>query len=428
MAELAERGVTGVAISVVDLGGITRVKTVPVARLPHAAAWGVGISPCFDTILVDDSFVRGRYAGGPVGDLRIIPDLDRLTVLAAHPGWAWAPGDRIAQDGTPHPMCGRLAALRETALLAESGFEIRAAFEIEWCLSLGSGDAYTPATTGPAYGAVRLAEHHSYMRDIIDALTAQGIAVEQLHPEYGPGQFEVSVAAEGPVACADTAVLVRETIRAVSTAHGGRATFSPKVLSEGVWNGRHLHLSLWRDGVNLMDGPTPEGEAFAAGILARLPALIPIGVPTVVGHMRLAPSHWAGSYACWGPENREAAVRMVTGASGETARAANIEVKCMDATGDPYLTVAGIMAAGRAGMEDGATLPPPVHDDPAVLSGVPRLPGLEEAVKLFETDPVLAAAFGPELVDTLATARRGELALFADSTPEAIADACRWRH
>ena len=89
---LIEDGVEGVALSYVDNAGITRVKSVPVEKLPHAAGWGVGMSPVFDVFCVDDSITSGRIAGGPGGDLRLYPDLDRLVSLAAQPGWAWAPG------------------------------------------------------------------------------------------------------------------------------------------------------------------------------------------------------------------------------------------------------------------------------------------------------------------------------------------------
>src|SRR5262245_62990242 len=112
-ARLAERGVAGVAVTWVDNSGITRVKCVPLARLAHAAAWGIGASPVFDTFLVDDSLVMGRFAGGPVGDLRLYPDLDRLTRLVATPGWAWAPADRYDQDGRAYPLDARWLARRE---------------------------------------------------------------------------------------------------------------------------------------------------------------------------------------------------------------------------------------------------------------------------------------------------------------------------
>ena len=111
-ATLGEDGVDGVALSYVDNAGVTRVKAVPVAELPHAAAWGVGMSPVFDVFCVDDSITSGRIAGGPGGDLRLHPDLDRLVRLAAQPGWAWAPVDRYTQDGDEHAGCQRSFARR----------------------------------------------------------------------------------------------------------------------------------------------------------------------------------------------------------------------------------------------------------------------------------------------------------------------------
>ena len=86
--DLAGRGIRAVAMTFVDNAGIARVKAVPVQRLGHAVAWGIGASPVFDVFCVDDSITSGRLTGGPAGDLRLYPDLDRLTPLAAQPGWA----------------------------------------------------------------------------------------------------------------------------------------------------------------------------------------------------------------------------------------------------------------------------------------------------------------------------------------------------
>ena len=143
------------------------------------------------------------------------------------------------------------------------------------------------------------------------------------------------------------------TIRAVGRRHGFRTSFSPKVEAEGVGNGGHVHLSLWRDGQNLMaggDGPFGRSRpavAFTAGILD--PAAGPAGPRGAIGrsYLRLVPSHWAGVFACWGLENREAALRMVTGSTGSEDWAANLEVKCFDLHANPYLLLAGLLAAGR---------------------------------------------------------------------------------
>ncbi|MGY2061134.1 glutamine synthetase, partial [Nocardia gipuzkoensis] len=78
-----------VAFSFVDNAGITRVKTVPMHRLSRAARYGVGASPTFDVFSFDDVMNPGRYVTGPDGDLRVVPDLARLTELVCQPGWAW---------------------------------------------------------------------------------------------------------------------------------------------------------------------------------------------------------------------------------------------------------------------------------------------------------------------------------------------------
>lgn len=461
--EFAARGtVSAVAVTWVDNSGITRVKGVPLAKLERAAAWGVGMSPCFDTFLLDDSSVTAPDAGGPVGDLRLMPDLDRITPLAAQSGWAWVPADRYRQDGAVHPLDARSLARREAERLATNGYSVRAAFEVEWCVSQGDGDEFVPACSGPAYSMTRLTEQSVYLTTLVDALSTQGVTVDQVHPEYAAGQYELSVAAEDPVGAADTLVLVRETIRAVSAGFGLRATFSPKVVAGGVGNGGHVHLSLWRrgsdvgedqggqerqegqvrQGRNLMSGGdgryglTADGEAFAGGILGHLPALLALGAPAVASYLRLIPSHWAGAFACWGLENREAALRFIAGSPGDGANAANLEIKCFDLAANPHLLIAGLLAAGRAGLAARAALPDPVEVDPATLPAedaakrdIRALPSsLDGAVAAFETDDVLGEAFGALFVSTVAAVRRGEIALFADATPEQVVERTRWKH
>src|SRR5262249_19083740 len=119
---LADRGVVALAGTWVDNSGVTRVKAVPLNRLESAAAWGSGACPVCDAFLADDWIVAGRYAGGPVGDLRLHPDLSRVVALAEQPGWAWAPVVRYQQDGTVHPQDQRSLAQAAVARLAEAGY------------------------------------------------------------------------------------------------------------------------------------------------------------------------------------------------------------------------------------------------------------------------------------------------------------------
>jgi glutamine synthetase len=254
--------------------------------------------------------------------------------------------------------------------------------------------------------------------------------------------LEISVAPSDPVGAADTSVLVRQTIRALAATHGMRASFSPVVIAGHVGNGGHVHFSLWRDGANLFAGGTGQygmsetGEAFVAGVLAELPALVAVGSPSVPSYLRLIPSHWAGAFACWGRENREAAIRFVTGMVGTRETAANTEVKCFDLSANPYLVTGAVIAAGLAGVERNLRLPEEVTVDPGVLSeedltasGAQRLPRtVEEALSHLEKSDVLRDAMGPMLFGPFAAVRRAEAEAFAGQEPEEIVAAHRWRY
>ncbi|MFF8015119.1 glutamine synthetase [Streptomyces sp. NPDC007929] len=441
--ELTGRGVHGVVLAYVDTAGIGRVKTVPTARLAAAAAWGVGMSPVFDTFLANDSIVTTDVLGSPDGDLRLYPDLDRLVVLAGQPGWAWAPVDRVTQDGERHPGCTRTFLRRIVTEAAERhGLTFKAAIEIEWSVARGDapGDAFVPATTGPAYGATRQIELGDYTADLLAACAAQGVDVEQVHPEYAAGQFEISVGAVDPVAAADRSVLVRQTVRAVAQRHGLRVSFAPAVTGRGVGNGGHVHLSAWRAGVNLHAGGegrygmTARAESFTAGVLAHLPALTAVTAPSPASRLRLKPSQWAGVFTAWGRETRETALRVVTGTAGLRDRAANLEIKPVDLAANPYLAIGSLIAAGLDGLTSSAVLPDETTGDPAHLGeaaaaarGVRRLPDtLERSVEAFRDDEVLRTALGPVLADAVIAVRRGEQESVAGLDDDQVAAAYRW--
>ena len=136
---LAARGVAAVAISIVDNTGIARVKTVPVTGLEHATRWGVGLSPVYGVATADESFTASTAVGGPVGDLRLMPDPSAVRILAADPGWAWAPADQYTQDGRLFGCCQRSFVQRMTDLAALSDLEVRVGSEISSCPGPYSG-------------------------------------------------------------------------------------------------------------------------------------------------------------------------------------------------------------------------------------------------------------------------------------------------
>jgi glutamine synthetase len=428
--------VTGVATTYVDHSGAGRIKAIPLARLDRAARSGVGFSPVIDSFISDGSIDTQSPLDKPDGDLRMVPDLDALVVLRDPEGWAWAPGDRFTQDGSVYALCQRSFARAQVAAGLSRGISALMAFELEWMVGQDTDD-FEPAFRGTGYGMSRFAAASDYLRDVMESLEAAGVGVEQIHPEYGPAQFEVSVAAQDPVSAADTTVLVKLVISAVTQRHGLRASFSPAVLPDNIGNGGHLHSSFYLDGRNVLAGGdgryglTTTGESMMATLLESLPALLAVGAPTPASYLRLQPSRWAGAYQVWGPENREAAMRFIQ-ASPFEANAANVELKCFDLSANPYLLAGSVMAVALAGADLGAKLPDEVIGDPAAPGNpqadeAPRLPAsLSESLQALEASEDLRAAAGDELLATYAASRRAEIALADGASADEVMARARW--
>ena len=443
---LAAKGVEAVALAVVLPDGVTLVKTVPIRRFEDAVRFGIGLSPVFSVFLVDDQITSSRFISGPTGDTRLMPDPGAAVALAASPGWALAPVDQLDQEGQPYPACVRTFATRMLERLTTAGLEVRGAFEIEFFLGLRGPDPGpdpAPAHGGPAYGLSALAEVEPFATDLIRALESQGTGVMQFHPEYSTGQLELSVPHRSGIAVADDNLVVRHTIRAVARNHGFAASFAPVVFAGLVGNGMHLHLSLWdRRGRNLFqggrgpEGMTQKAEAFTAGVLDHLPALTAISAPSVASYQRLQPHRWSGPWACWGRENREAALRFVTGMVGSRPEAANLELKSMDAAANPYLALGAVLAAGLDGIERDLRLPEPVTVDPASLSaaerkkrGIAQLPSsLGAAITALERSALMKEAMGDVLFEAFLATRRGEDAAYEGRDDDEVVRAHRWRY
>src|SRR5207249_3287736 len=116
----------------------------------------------------------------------------------------------------------------------------------------------------------------------------------------------------------------------------------------------------------------------------------------------------SGAFRAWGRENREAAIRFITGMVGGRDRSTNVEIKPVDLAANPYLAIGAIIAAGLDGIDRSLRLPPPTSKAPGSLSeeerrklGIDRLPAsLDEAVSKMEASSVLRKAMGDVLFET----------------------------
>jgi glutamine synthetase len=423
-----------VAICFVDAGGIARVKAVPQQLFDHAREHGVGASTTFAVFRGDDLMASSHDLEVPVGDMRLMPD--PASLAGPVDGWSWTAADLHDVEGEPLPTCARTFLRRMAARARAAGLEISMAYETEWYAERVQDGS--PAHDGPAYGLATLAETGSYLRAIAARLAAHQVPVVQIHPEYSPGQLEVSVAPADPVTAADRAVLTRHGIRMARDATGLRASFAPLVRPELLGNGSHLHFSVWRDGQNLL-APAAEddtGRAFLAGVLRELPALTAIGCASPLSWVRIAPSRWTGAFVCWGVENREAPLRLIAGSRSARPGSANAELKTGDASGNPYLLAGAVIAAGLAGVEAKSELPAPVDIDPVRIPeperasrGIVPLPtDAEAAASALDGSAVLREALGEVLADVISAVRRSEAADASGLTQEHLQERYRWRY
>lgn len=427
--ELRDRGIELVAVSFVDNAGIVRAKTVPAARVAAVCRRGMGAPFAFSIFQGDDGMATATGFEA-TGDARLIPDIERLA--GGVDGWGLVPGDLHEQNGGPWEFCTRTFLKRMAGRLTAAGVEMRMAYELEWYAERDGG---RPAHSQPAYSLNATAEAGPYLREVARRLAAFGVEVEQLHPEYSAGQMEVSVAAADPLRAADASVALRHAVHTAWGPTGIRPSFSPLPRPDGLGNGCHLHFSLWRDGANLIgDGAAPsrDGAAFMAGVLSELPALTALGCACPLSYQRILPNRWSGAYVCWGVENREAPLRFIPGTAFARPGGANAELKSVDASGNPYLVAGAVIAAGLAGLEEGAPLPEPVQIEPSRVAeerGLARLPeSLPAAASALEASPLLREALGEPLHDALVAVRRGESTAAAQVADDALSDLYRWRY
>jgi glutamine synthetase len=269
---------------------------------------------------------------------------------------------------------------------------------------------------------------------IVSALEQQGIGLEQYYAELGHGQQEISVPHLPAVRAADTQVLVRETIRAVSARLGLVASLAPKPWPDQAGNGAHIHFSLWDSNGNRNVFHDPSGrfglsrvaERFVAGVLTHIPGLLGLTAPSFNSYLRLQPQTWSSAFTCWGPDNREASVRVPSTYWAMEEPSTNLEFKPTDASCNPYLAFGGLIAAGLDGIEAEMDPPEPLEEDPATLSdedrerrGIRRYPVTQdEALKHLAADEVLTVALGDTLTRSYLAVRESEWETFSAADEE----------
>ena len=426
MKRVGEEGLRLVRFLWCGNDGTVRAKASGTHGLEGRLRSGIGLTVAMQAMNGLDQLqpVEGM---GPVGEVRLMPDLATFRVLPYAPRTGAVLVDLVGLDGQPAPQCPRSFLKRMAARVAERGTEVQVAFENEFSLAARADGGFTPVDTSLCFSTIGMTASQTYADALVDALEQQGIDLEQYYTELGHGQQEISTAHAPALRAADEQVLVRETVRGVAAQHGLLASFAPKPWPEGAGNGCHIHFSLWAGGRNRFhdtarpDNLSDEARSFIAGVLDHLPGLCGLTAPSFNSYRRIVPHYWAGAFTCWGHDNREAPLRVPSVFRGMEEASTNVELKAADASCNPYLAVGGLIAAGLDGLERGLESPEPVEVDPATISeerrarlGIHPLPATqEEALQALQRDRVLMEALRPPLARSYLAVRGSEWATYS---------------
>lgn len=410
-----------------DNGGIIRGKTSAANRLADRIQDGIGLTKAMMAMNAFDH-LQAVEGTGAVGEIRLVPDVDSFTILPYAPHSAVMYCNQLERNRMPWGADPRSFLRRMEDRLKERGWALKASFEAEFSLARRVDELYVPFDQTLCFSSIAMTEAGAFAADLVAALVAQGLEVEQYYPELGHGQHELSIRYARALTAADNHLKLRETIRGVAYNQGLYASLAPKPFPDQAGNGAHIHFSLWDESDNnVFHDPQAErglsqaARFFIGGVLSHLPALVAITCPSVNSYRRLQPQSWSSAYAIYGYDNREAAVRIASTFWSDEAGSTNLELKAVDSSCNPYLALGCLIAAGLDGIERQIDPGDETLVDPGALTeaerqerGIRRLPSsATEALDELERDQTLLGNMGDLLRRTFIAVRRSEAAMFS---------------
>ena len=360
------------------------------------------------------------------GDVHLAPDLSTLR----RADWL----DKTAlvlcdvRDRSTHELASvapRTVLRRQVDRAAAAGFTVKAATELEYYLFETS---YRDAAAS-GYSALRPAGWYLEDYQLLQGtrtepfhaavrrhLGRSGVPVESSKGEWGLGQHELNIRYAEALEMADRHVVYKQCLKETADLTGMSVTFMAKPFADRAGSSCHVHLSLWCGGTNAFAGEHDVGGArgsdelrwFIGGCLAHVADVMAFLAPTINSYKRYVDGSWAPTRIAWSYDNRTAGLRLVGHDDG-----LRVECRIPGADCNPYLALAGLLAAGLDGIAS-RTEPTDVFDGDVYaateLERVPRT--LRDATEAFAASPFAKAAFGEDVVEHYTHFFRTEHAAF----------------
>ena len=329
----------------------------------------------------DGSSIEGgvrRYES----DMKLVPDMD----------------SQFKINGSPAYFCDVFQNNKEfhgdprTVLkmyLKNLKYGVKTAAELEFYLIKKDGEPIDNASywdVSPKDNSEKIKE------ETLLQLKNAGIVWDSCHHECGPGQNEIDLKYDNPLASCDKILLAKNIIKRVASKHDAKATFMPKPFSDKPGNGMHIHISLWEDAKNLFYDTNDEynlsqiAKHFIGGVLRHAKAIAAVTNPTINSYKRLGEFE-APRLIYWGRKNRDALIRIPEANAEESRR---IEFRLPDPSCNTYLALLVTLASGIDGINNRIEPPHPIERDVVPEDCFEAVPNsLEEALTALERDEVI---------------------------------------
>ncbi len=359
-----------------------------------------------------EGYASTSWAAG-YGDYTMRPDMTTLRLLPWLEGTAMVLCDLLDHHGhAPIPHSPRAILQHQIERLEKMGFRSAVATELEFFVfnetyeELRQNDYQTMTTIGPYnedYHIFQTTKEEGLMRQIRNGLQGAGIKVENTKGEADAGQAEVNVQYGDALYMADTHCLVKNAVKEIAFLNNKSVTFLGKWSHNAAGSSSHIHQSL----VSVKGEPVFQDKKakygmsdtmkhYLAGLLNYADDNTCFLAPYVNSYKRFMAGTFAPTKAIWALDNRTAGFRIVA------ADTSNVRVECRIGGSDlnPYLAIAGQIAAGIAGIEQKLELEPEFSGDAYQAEQARGIPtNLVAATKALSASSMLREAFGSQVID-----------------------------
>jgi glutamine synthetase len=408
-------------LNFLDINGIMKSYGVRAARLEDILESGEG----FDGSSINGYGVleESDMVGLPdPSTFAVIPWRDQGSAVARFICDIYNP-DESRYEGDP-----RFILKRQVEKAKSIGYEYICAPELEffWLKEGTLGGAPTETDMRGYFDADPHDENQIMRRKLAEYASAfPGLIVDTVHHEVAKSQHEVDIQYGPAIDIADAATTLKMLVKVVGAEFGCVGTFMAKPFFGHNGSGMHVHQSLWKDGNNMFFDAKGQNQIsslmknFIAGQLNRAKEMMAVLNSWPNSYNRLVPGYEAPTLCAWGFKNRSSQIRVPN--FFNKSKAARCEIRSPDGSGNLYLQLSVLIAAGLEGIEKKMNPPAPIDlnlfhlsEDELKEKGVKNLPGyFHLALEAMQESTWIKEVLGESAYDAFLEAKIAENKLAA---------------